>query len=134
MHLKYNECVAVKDMPHKDLLKEEINDLAFASCCSQAVKNPWCLSTNHQLRDKLQLVIRPLLGAAMVRVLQANLPLQTQLLFTKTMCSVSVGRKPHPVLPSGCHSLPKIKQEKALWGLLAPSAVRDNDGIQLNAM
>lgn len=40
MHLKYNECVAIKDVPHKDLLKEEINGLAFASPCSQAEMNP----------------------------------------------------------------------------------------------
>lgn len=77
MHLKNNECAAIKDMPHKDLLKEEINDLAFASCCSQAAMNPQRLSPNQQLRDKLQLVIRLLLRAAMVRVLQANLPLLT---------------------------------------------------------
>lgn len=77
MHLKHNERAAVKDMPHKDLLKEEINDLGFASCCSQATMNPQCLSPNHQLRDKLQLVIRLVLGPAMVRVLQTNLPLLT---------------------------------------------------------
>lgn len=106
MHLKYNECVAVKDMPHKDLLKEEINDLAFASCCSQAVKNPWCLSTNHQLRDKLQLVIRPLLGAATVRVLQANLPLQTRSLQRLSAQSRWGGSHTQP-FPGGATPFPK---------------------------
>lgn len=77
MQLKYNECGAVKDMPHKDLLKEEINYLAFASCCSQAGMNPQCLSLTHQLRDKLQSVIRLLLGAATARVLWASLLLLT---------------------------------------------------------
>lgn len=77
MHLKTNECAAIKDVPHKDLLKEEINDLAFASRCSQAAMNPPVSLPNHQLRDKLQLVIRLLPGAAVVRVLQANLPLLT---------------------------------------------------------
>lgn len=85
MHLKTNECAAIKDVPHKDLLKEEINDLAFASRCSQAAMNPPVSLPNHQLRDKLQLVIRLLLGAAVVRVLQANLPLLTLWLFTKTL-------------------------------------------------
>lgn len=27
MHLKYNEYVAIKDMPHKNLLKEEIKQM-----------------------------------------------------------------------------------------------------------
>lgn len=100
MHLKYNERAAVKDMPHKDLLKEEINDLGFASCCSQATMNPQCLSPNHQLRDKLQLAIRLLLGPATVRALQTDLPLLTLLLFRKT--ALRLGEEREAATPSAC--------------------------------
>lgn len=99
MHLKYNERAAVKDMPHKDLLKEEINDLGFASCCSQATMNPQCLSPNHQLRDKLQLAIR-LLAWACYSQGSADRSLTSDSTAVQEDCAQAWGggRQPHLVL------------------------------------
>lgn len=82
--------------------------------------------------DKLQLVIRLLPRAAMVRVLSAGKPHTSDLTTVYKDSTQAAWEGSHTYsFPVGATLFPQIKQENALWTLLAHSPVRINHGTQL---